>query len=97
MTTQTTSALDQFIADMTELVRGQPEQSELFQRAATYLERLIGEPDAIPEQFPSTDWFGIAPQSRFPMRCIVARVCSSARSSGALVIGSVHTTTRPGA
>ena len=51
MTTQTTSALDQFIADMTELVRGQPEQSELFQRAATYLERLIGEPDAIPEQF----------------------------------------------
>jgi len=51
MTTQTTFALDQFIADMTELVRAQPEQSDLFQRASTYLERLIREPEAIPEQF----------------------------------------------
>jgi predicted metal-dependent enzyme (double-stranded beta helix superfamily) len=49
MTAQTTSALDQLIADMTELVRAQPEQSDPFQRAATYLERLIREPDAIPE------------------------------------------------
>jgi predicted metal-dependent enzyme (double-stranded beta helix superfamily) len=51
MTTRTSYDLDQFVADMTELVRSRPEQSDLFDRAAAYLERLIGNPHAIPEQY----------------------------------------------
>jgi predicted metal-dependent enzyme (double-stranded beta helix superfamily) len=51
MATRTAYDLDQFVADMTELVRSRPEQSDLFDRASVYLARLIGNPDAIPEQF----------------------------------------------
>src|SRR5690242_18719870 len=43
--------LDQFIADMSALVSTRPSQADLFNRAASYLERLIGNPEAIPEQF----------------------------------------------
>lgn len=46
-----TYALDQFIADMQELVDSQPDQPKLFERGAAYLERLVTSPDAIPEQF----------------------------------------------
>jgi predicted metal-dependent enzyme (double-stranded beta helix superfamily) len=51
MTTLAAYDLDLFVADMTALVRSQPAQAELFNRAASYLERLIGNPNAIPEQF----------------------------------------------
>jgi predicted metal-dependent enzyme (double-stranded beta helix superfamily) len=51
MTTFTAYDLDQFVADMTDLVRGHPEQADLFDRASVYLERLIRNPNALPEQF----------------------------------------------
>jgi predicted metal-dependent enzyme (double-stranded beta helix superfamily) len=51
MTTRTTYDLDQFVADMTALVSHHPDQSALFNQAAAYLERLIRQPNAIPEQF----------------------------------------------
>jgi predicted metal-dependent enzyme (double-stranded beta helix superfamily) len=44
-------SLEQFISDMQELVDSQPDQQALFDRGSTYLERLIADPDAIPEQF----------------------------------------------
>jgi len=46
-----TYTLDQFIADMQELVDTQPDQQKLFDRGSVYLERLVTTPDAIPEQF----------------------------------------------
>ena len=51
MPTRTAYDLDQFIADMSALVRTHPAQAELFDRASAHLERLIANPDAIPEQF----------------------------------------------
>jgi predicted metal-dependent enzyme (double-stranded beta helix superfamily) len=52
MTTRSTHALDQFVADMTELlIRARLDQADLFDRASVYLERLIGNPDAIPELY----------------------------------------------
>jgi 3-mercaptopropionate dioxygenase len=51
MTTRTAYDLDQFVADMTALLGTHPEQAVLFDRAASYLERLIGNPHAIPEAF----------------------------------------------
>jgi predicted metal-dependent enzyme (double-stranded beta helix superfamily) len=36
---------------MTELVQSQPEQSRLFDRGSAYIERLVRDPDAIPEEF----------------------------------------------
>jgi predicted metal-dependent enzyme (double-stranded beta helix superfamily) len=51
MTTRTAYDLDQFVADMTALIDTRPDQAALFDRAATYLERLIGNPHAIPDQF----------------------------------------------
>ena len=46
-----TYTLEQFIADMQELVDAQPDQARLFDRGSVYLERLVTTPDAIPEQF----------------------------------------------
>jgi len=46
-----TYTLDQFIADMQELVDAQPDQQKLFDKGATYLERLVTTPDSIPEAF----------------------------------------------
>ena len=43
--------LDQFVADMTDLIATRPEQAELFDRASAYLERLIRNPAAIPDEF----------------------------------------------
>ena len=51
MITRTAYDLDQFVADMTGLLGTHPDQSDLFNRAASYLEKLIGNPQAIPEQF----------------------------------------------
>lgn len=44
-------ALDEFIYDMSKLVDEQPDQGTLFDRGSTYLERLINNPEAIPQQF----------------------------------------------
>jgi predicted metal-dependent enzyme (double-stranded beta helix superfamily) len=44
-------SLDQFVADMQELIAGQPEQQKLFERGATYLEKLVTTPGAIPEEY----------------------------------------------
>jgi predicted metal-dependent enzyme (double-stranded beta helix superfamily) len=46
-----TYTLDQFIADMQELVDAQPDQQKLFDRGSVYLERLVTTPEAIPEAF----------------------------------------------
>ncbi|MCC7369165.1 MAG: hypothetical protein IT306_12120 [Chloroflexi bacterium] len=46
-----TYTLDQFIADMQELVDAQPDQQKLFDKGSAYLERLVTTPDAIPEEF----------------------------------------------
>ena len=43
--------LEDFVGDMTELVQGQPEQAKLFDRGSAYIERLVRDPDAIPEEF----------------------------------------------
>ena len=51
MTTRTAYDLDQFVADMSSLVSARPSQADLFNRASAYLERLIANPAAIPEQF----------------------------------------------
>ena len=44
-------SLDQFAADMAELVRSEPDQARLFERGAAYLERFIRDPNAIPDEF----------------------------------------------
>ncbi len=44
-------SLDQFVDDMQGLVARQPEQAQLFDRGSAYLERLIQDPEALPEQF----------------------------------------------
>lgn len=41
--------IDDFVADMRELVAAQPSRPILFERGATYLERLIASASAIPE------------------------------------------------
>src|SRR5215211_702173 len=51
MTTLTSYDLDHFVADMTELIKGQPEQAKLFDRGSVYLERLVRNPTAIPDEF----------------------------------------------
>ena len=51
MTTLTTYDLDQFVADMSELLDSQPDQAKLFDRGSAYLERLVRNPSCIPEQF----------------------------------------------
>ena len=55
MTTLTTYDLDQFVADMNELLASQPDQGKLFDRGSAYLERLVGNPNCIPEQFQRFD------------------------------------------
>ena len=51
MTTLTNYSLDQFAADMAELVKSEPEQARLFERGAAYLERFIRNPNAISDEF----------------------------------------------
>jgi predicted metal-dependent enzyme (double-stranded beta helix superfamily) len=50
MTTRTAYDLDQFVADMTSLLATQPAQADLFNRASSLLERLIANPQSIPER-----------------------------------------------
>jgi predicted metal-dependent enzyme (double-stranded beta helix superfamily) len=44
-------ALEDFVHDMQALVASQPDQAALFDRGSGYLERLINNPDALPEEF----------------------------------------------
>jgi predicted metal-dependent enzyme (double-stranded beta helix superfamily) len=44
-------SLDDFVHDMTALLAGSPDQAALFDRGSAYIERLIRDPAAIPEQY----------------------------------------------
>jgi 3-mercaptopropionate dioxygenase len=44
-------SLEDFIGDMQELVASRPDQARLFDRGSVYLERLVRDPDALPEEF----------------------------------------------
>ena len=51
MTTTVKYTLDEFVHDMSSLVDEQPDQERLFDRGSSYLERLINNPDAVPEDY----------------------------------------------
>jgi predicted metal-dependent enzyme (double-stranded beta helix superfamily) len=44
-------SLEQFVADLEELVASGPSEATLFDRGSTYLERLVTNPNAIPERY----------------------------------------------
>ena len=44
-------SLDEFISDMEGLLKEQPDQHRIFDRGSSYLEKLIANPAAIPEEF----------------------------------------------
>ena len=44
-------SLDEFVHDMESLVKGKPGQEQLFDKGSSHLARLVGNPDAIPDQF----------------------------------------------
>src|SRR5262249_45166246 len=48
---QTHYTLDDFVHDMTALLATAPEQATVFHRGSAYLERLVRDEQAIPEQF----------------------------------------------
>jgi 3-mercaptopropionate dioxygenase len=50
-TTRVRYSLEEFVHDMNALLAGKPDQRTLFDRGSGYLERLVANPDAIPEQF----------------------------------------------
>ena len=50
MPTTTAYTLEQFAADMQELVKSRPDQATIFERGLTYLERFIRSPFAIAEE-----------------------------------------------
>ena len=43
--------LDEFVHDMSGLVAAKPDQRALFDRGARFIEKLIREPEAVPERF----------------------------------------------
>ena len=48
---RTRYTLEEFVHDMTELIAVTPDQARLFDRGSTYIERLVRDPEAIPEQY----------------------------------------------
>lgn len=50
MVTLTSYDLDQFVADMHELLESKPDQATLFDRGSVFLERLVRNPRAVPEE-----------------------------------------------
>src|SRR5687767_5950594 len=44
-------SLDEFIHDMTALLATAPDQAALFDRGSAYIERLVRDPEAIPEEY----------------------------------------------
>ena len=51
MTTTVKYSLDEFVHDMSSLVDEQPDQERLFDLGSSYLERLINNPDAVPDEY----------------------------------------------
>ncbi len=51
-------SLEEFTHDMNSLVDGNVDQDKLFDKGSDYLERLIGNPEAIPEQYRSPSGTG---------------------------------------
>jgi len=51
MMVATKYSLDDFVHDMTALLAGGPDQATLFDRGSAYIERLVRDPEAIPEQY----------------------------------------------
>ena len=43
--------LEGFVQDMEDLLKDQPDQAEIFDKGSSHLERLIGNPDAIPAEY----------------------------------------------
>src|SRR5260370_36430611 len=44
-------ALDDFIHEMTDLVSARPDQTTLFDRGARLIERLVRDPESVPERY----------------------------------------------
>ncbi len=44
-------SMEEFVHDMSRLVDEQPDQERLFDRGSSYLERLINDPEAVPEEY----------------------------------------------
>src|SRR5258706_13097454 len=44
-------ALDDFIHEMTDLVSARPDQTALFDRGARLIERLVRDPESVPERY----------------------------------------------
>ncbi len=44
-------SLENFVADMTRLVQAQPDEAALLDAGRGYLERLVANPDCVPEQY----------------------------------------------
>ena len=44
-------SLDEFTHDMESLLVSQPNQGKIFDTGSSWLEKLIGNPNAIPDQF----------------------------------------------
>lgn len=55
-------AMDDFVHDMTGLVASEPDQQRLFDKGTAYLERLIMDPQVIPEEFRHPSGKGRRPQ-----------------------------------
>ena len=54
-------ALDEFIHDMTDLVATQPDQATLFDRGSRLIERLVRDPESVPEEYRRPALYGRRP------------------------------------
>ena len=59
-----TYTLEQFCADMQELVDSGSDEAKIFDRGSVYLERLVTTPDSIPEEFRVPSGRGCVPSQR---------------------------------
>ena len=62
-------SLDQFVSDMEGLISGKPDQQKLFDTGSSWLEKLIQDPNALPEQYRSPVRKGSGPTTA-PTPCI---------------------------
>ena len=53
-------SLDEFVSDMEDLVKSQPDQQKLFDTGSSRLEKLVNNPGAIPSQYRKT--VGVGPR-----------------------------------
>ena len=49
--TFTRYTLGEFIHDMTDLVATQPDQATLFDRGSRFIERLVRDPESVPDEY----------------------------------------------